>query len=154
VSNTTWTILADILNRFVFVLLGTTLPHVIMSLNLQENTLLFGIGCLLYVLMFAIRYCWVRFRLVKIKEDTQSPHQTALQVATGGIHGTITLAMAFSIPTVIAGHAFAFRGQIIFIVAVVILISLLVATIVYPLILAPKKQSFTDDQYNAFTNRC
>lgn len=153
VSNTTWTILADILNGFVFVLLGTTLPHVIMSLSLQENTLLFGIGCLLYVLMFAIRYCWVRFRLVKIKEDTQSPHQTALQVATGGIHGTITLAMAFSIPTVIAGHAFAFRDQIIFIAAVVILISLLVATIVYPLILAPKKQSFTDDQYKDALNQ-
>lgn len=152
VSNTTWTILADILNGFVFVLLGATLPRVILSTSWMTTLRLVGIGILLYLLMFALRYVWVRFRFVKINQDTQVPAKTALQVATGGIHGTITLAMAFSIPTVVNGHAFALRDQIIFVAAVVILLSLLVAIIIYPIILEAKKHSFTTEQFKETLN--
>lgn len=147
VSKTTWTILSDILNGFVFVLLGVSMPSVIASISIGEITHLLGVAVLLYCVMFVIRFGWIRLRLARIEEPSQTVTQSALQVAVGGIHGTITLAMAFSIPTMIHGHAFNLRTEIIFVAAAVILISLAVATIVYPLILKAKEASFTPSEF-------
>lgn len=148
VSRTTWDIVSDVLNGFVFVLLGATLPSVIASSKLTHISFLIGIAVMLYVVMFIIRFLWIKLNFAHVNQKDQSNTKTALQVATGGIHGTITLAMAFSIPATINGTSFALRNQLIFIAALVILISILVGTIIYPIVLESKTTSFSDDELN------
>lgn len=153
VTSTTWTIIEDILNGFVFVLLGATLPTVVTSGDLTNTSRLILIAVGLYLVLFLIRYLWVRFGVVKLKHHTNNEPQTAWQVALGGVHGTITLAMAFSIPTMINHHIFIYRDQIILIAEIVILISLLIPAIIFPLTLPAKQKSYTAEQFNFHVNQ-
>lgn len=146
VTTTTWAIIEDILNGFVFVMLGATLPTVLSSNNLSDIGFLTLIAIILYLALFLIRYLWVRLGIVKLKRHTRNDPQAAWQIALGGIHGTITLAMAFSIPTMINHHLFVYRNQIILVAAIVILISLVVPAIVFPLVLPTKQKSYSADQ--------
>ena len=68
-------------------------------------------------------------------------------MALGGIHGTITLALAFSLPVLINNHQFAFRNSMILIAAIVILISIAVGAIGYPIILPPKSKSYSKSEF-------
>lgn len=148
VTSTTWTILSDILNGFVFVLLGATLPTVLSDINVPEIGTSFLIALFLYVLLFVLRYLWIRLNLAPLHRHHKNTPQQAWQIAISGIHGTMTLAMAFSIPTVVNGVPFALRKQLIFIAALVILISLLVPTILLPLLLPKKQRSYTPEQFD------
>ncbi|KRN01414.1 NhaP-type Na+ H+ and K+ H+ antiporter [Levilactobacillus senmaizukei DSM 21775 = NBRC 103853] len=142
VSRSTWTILTNILNGFVFVLLGVSLPTV--WVNIQQDhtkslTTFITLAVLLYLVMLALRYLWIRLNWALIHSDKSDRRQHALIGALSGVHGTITLAMAFSLPLTYHGASFPFRNTMIFIAAVVIILSLLVPTIVLPFIL-PSKQ--------------
>lgn len=146
-TTTTWTIISDALNGLVFVLLGVLLPQVIKSTSLANLGRLFIISLLLYVIMTFLRYCWVRFKLVNIGSTGDQLNRDSILMALGGIHGTITLSLAFSLPVMINHHTFAFRNSMILIAAIVILISLLVGAIAYPLILPAKSHSFTPEEF-------
>ncbi|AVK60914.1 Na+/H+ antiporter [Lactobacillus sp. CBA3605] len=147
VMSTTWSIVASILNGIVFVLLGVSLPEVIVHLQQRDTrsvTILVGIGLVLYVVMTLIRFLWTRLDFAKIRAwDTHGKNINSLVLALSGVHGTITLAMAFSLPLTLGNHAFTYRNDIIFIAAVVILTSLLVPTLLLPLILPQKKTKIT-----------
>ncbi|WP_252902352.1 hypothetical protein [Paucilactobacillus hokkaidonensis] len=54
--------------------------------------------------------------------------------------------MAFSIPTMINHHQFIYRDQIILVAAIVILISLSVPAIIFPLVLPTKQKSYSAEQ--------
>ena len=146
-TTTTWTIISDALNGLVFVLLGVLLPQVLRSTRLSNLGRLFGISLLLYLIMTFLRYCWVRFKLVNIGSASDQLNRDSILMALGGIHGTITLSLAFSLPVMINHHTFAFRNSMILIAAIVILISLLVGAVAYPLILPAKSQSFTPEEF-------
>ena len=147
VTTTTWTIISDALNGLVFVLLGVLLPQVLRSTSLANLGRLFGISLFLYLIMTFLRYCWVRFKLVNIGSASDQLNRDSILMALGGIHGTITLSLAFSLPVMINHHTFAFRNSMILIAAIVILISLLVGAVAYPLILPAKSQCFTPEEF-------
>ena len=63
--------------------------------------------------------------------------------AVSGIHGTVTLAMAFSLPNRTAGHAFPYRNELIAIATFVILISMVMSAIVLPRKLPQKTEAYT-----------
>lgn len=146
VSRSTWGIFTNILNGFVFVLLGVSLPTV--WVNIQQDhdkslTRYILLAVILYLVMLALRYLWIRLDWALIRsEKSERPHN-ALIGALSGVHGTITLAMAFSLPLTLRGAAFPFRNTMIFIAAIVIILSLLVPTLILPFIL-PKKQVAVD----------
>ena len=146
-TTTTWTIISDALNGLVFVLLGVLLPQVLKRTSLANLGRLFVISLVLYLIMTFLRYCWVRFKLVKIDSTKDQLNRDSILMAIGGIHGTITLSLAFSLPVMVNHHAFAFRNSMILIAAIVILISLLVGAIVYPLLLPAKSQSYTPTEF-------
>ncbi|MDD6431510.1 MAG: sodium:proton antiporter [Lactobacillaceae bacterium] len=146
-TTTTWTIISDALNGLVFVLLGVLLPQVLRRTSLANLGRLFVISLVLYLIMTFLRYCWVRFKLVNIGSTSDQLNRDSILMALGGIHGTITLSLAFSLPVIINHHTFAFRNSMILIAAIVILISLLVGAIAYPLILPAKSQSFTSTEF-------
>ncbi|RYL94977.1 sodium:proton antiporter [Sporolactobacillus sp. THM7-4] len=129
VETSLWTILTNLLNGFVFVLMGVTLPTVIGDLQIRHletvsRMILFAL--IIYVLMTLIRFIWARF-FVQLPLLNLSKSKTAALIAVCGVHGTITLSIAFSIPlTTHAGTAFPMRNDLIFIATVVILLSLIV----------------------------
>lgn len=146
VTRSTWHFLTSILNGFVFVLLGVSLPTV--WVNIQQDTSktlpsLIFLAVVLYLVMLGLRYLWIRFDWALIRSKAHERRTNALVGALSGVHGTITLAMAFSLPLTLNGHAFPFRNSLIFVAAVVIILSLLVPTIILPLIL-PDKQTAVD----------
>ncbi|WP_125590841.1 cation:proton antiporter [Companilactobacillus jidongensis] len=144
VMSTTWSIVASILNGTVFVLLGLSLPGVIRNLHERDTgsvAILVGLAILLYIVMTLLRFLWTQFDFAEIRAWTfHDKIMNSAVMALSGVHGTITLAMAFSLPLTLGGHAFTYRNDIIFVAAVVILISLIVPTLVLPFML-PKKVS-------------
>ncbi|CAJ1229718.1 Na+/H+ antiporter [Levilactobacillus zymae] len=149
VSRSTWRILTSILNGFVFVLLGVSLPTVWHNIQAEHTTALPSyllLAVILYLVMFALRYLWIRFDWALIHSAPKDQRHHALVGALSGIHGTITLAMAFSLPLTLHGQAFPFRNTMIFIAAVVIILSLLIPAIVLPLILPSREQEIDPEQ--------
>ncbi|BDZ31531.1 Na+/H+ antiporter [Lactiplantibacillus sp. WILCCON 0030] len=149
VMSTTWSIIASILNGIVFVLLGVSLPSVISHLQQRDTSsvaILIGLGLLLYVVMTLVRFTWIQLGFANIRAWTNRERTiNSLVAALSGVHGTITLAMAFSLPLTLGSHAFTYRNDIIFVAAVVILASLLVPTIVLPLLLPKQVDKVTDE---------
>ncbi|VDG18958.1 cation:proton antiporter [Lactiplantibacillus mudanjiangensis] len=148
VMSTTWSIVASILNGIVFVLLGVSLPSVISHLQQRDTgsvAILIGLGVLLYALMTVIRFLWLQFDFAKLRAwDHHEKAKNSWLIALSGVHGTITLAMAFSLPLTLNHQAFMYRNDLIFVAAVVILTSLLVPTLVLPLILPAKVDQVTE----------
>lgn len=145
VTSNVWEIISGALTGTVFVLLGLSLPEVTRALRLSTNSnltviLLIGVGALIYLAKGVLRLLWSRFL---IKRRTRSGHvwRDSLIMALSGANGTITLSLAFSIPNTIHGQPFALRGTLIFLAAVVILISLITPTIFVPLILPTQKDT-------------
>lgn len=150
VMTTTWSIVASILNGIVFVLLGVSLPSVINHLQQRDTSsvaVLVGLGILLYLIMTFVRFLWTRFDLARIRAwDNHEKTRNAFVMGLSGVHGTITLAMAFSLPLTLNGSAFPYRNDIIFVAAVVILTSLMVPTLLLPLTLPKQVVKVTEDE--------
>ncbi|WHM90262.1 cation:proton antiporter [Lacticaseibacillus rhamnosus] len=132
ISANVWEMIAAILSGLVFVLLGVSLPNVVIeALRGQAGLfgLLIGIGIFIYVAKSFVRFIWSRTLL---KMGKKHRWRNALIMMLGGANGTITLSLAFSIPQTVAGHHFALRQGLILIAAVEILLSLIVPVIVLP----------------------
>lgn len=143
VTRSTWQILTSLLNGFVFVLLGVSLPtvwHNIVADHTKSIPTYMLLAVILYVVMFLLRYLWIRFDWARIHSQAADRRRNAVIGALSGIHGTITLAMAFSLPLTRHGQSFPFRNTMIFVAAVVIIISLLVPTLILPLILPSRER--------------
>ncbi|MCM2436775.1 hypothetical protein KAK10_02360 [Periweissella beninensis] len=80
--------------------------------------------------MFALRYFFVRFNLADQHWPRAKHRLDSLIFALGGFHGTITLTMAFSLPLTINKQPLPYRIEILFIAAMVIMLSLLLPAIV------------------------
>lgn len=152
-TTTIWAIISDALNGIVFVLLGVMLPQVLHRTAPNNLLNLLWIALLLYIIMTALRFIWTRFRLVNIHSAKQDLNRDSLLMAIGGIHGTITLALAFSLPVMVNHHEFTFRNSMILIAAFVILISILVGAVVYPLVLPPKSREYTPEEFQQTFNK-
>ena len=164
-SRTIWQTIADVLNDIVFLILGISLPGVWLSitkLGVSATLQLIALSVLIYVIMLILRYFWAlrdnhnkqhrrksnSFTLFFGDRNNKQHKFYARIFAISGVHGTVTLAMAFSLPYKIAGHAFPYRETLIIIATLVILISMLVSAIVLPLQLPAKIESYTVDDLN------
>lgn len=150
VMGTTWSIISSILNGIVFVLLGASLPGVIAHLHDRDTSsiaILVGLGILLYLIMTLMRFLWTQLGFAEIRAwSSRDKIMNSAVMALSGVHGTITLAMAFSLPFTLSGHSFTYRVDIIFIAAVVILTSLIVPTVVLPFMLPKKVPMITENE--------
>ncbi|MCE4955925.1 cation:proton antiporter [Macrococcoides caseolyticum] len=169
--NNTWGLLSTVLNGFVFTLLGYLIPKVTTSLiNTGDEDM---VATLFYMFIIALlvylfRFIWVYFlydmfyipksRFERIlnrenldeKEVRPNRFKYALIATVCGVHGTISMAIAFTIPhEIVKGETFNYRDNLLFIAAGVIVISLVVAQILLP-ILTPKIEKFVDDSMMNF----
>ncbi|WP_213496305.1 cation:proton antiporter [Lactococcus formosensis] len=152
-NNTIWEILSGILNNFVFILLGVSLFgiwDIFKSLGFKEAVILFFISALVYVLMLFIRKFWTNQRGNRSIEhffsnDKKERSKDSTIFALSGAHGTMTLAMAFSLPVDTAILSTENREIIISMATIVILLSLIVPTFTLPKFLSPMKDASLDD---------
>jgi monovalent cation/hydrogen antiporter len=154
VTSATWGIISSLLNGVVFVLLGVTLPKVIKQILPYPNALIFhlvGDAVVIYLVMLIIRFGWVKLNIFHVSDHDISTKDAFLS-AIGGVHGTITLAMALSIPLTSFGQAFPFRDQLIYIATIVILLSLIIPTIVLPMLL-PKKMPEDQGEFQKYRTK-
>lgn len=120
---------SEILNGFVFVILGILLARI--ATGYQPTTATghwFWLGVLVYGLALVLRYGYAR--LIRLSS------RNGLIFALGGVHGTVTLALALSVSVLTTGD-----NQLVLLVeTVVIILSMLVPTGLLPRLL-PANQS-------------
>lgn len=158
VSENTWSVLAYVLNGFIFIIVGLQLPNIIENAfyEVTINTL----GAIIYVLLItfallALRYLWVllmyKFRGKNSKED-KVKFRAALLTSLSGVRGAVTLATVLSIPLNLEnGQPFPERTLILFLSVGVILSTLLIATFILPLF--AKKETTEEANYSETLNK-
>ncbi|WP_268913933.1 cation:proton antiporter [Lentilactobacillus sp. SPB1-3] len=153
-SSTIWTTISNVLNSLVFVILGLSLPEVwkdFVKIGVPGSMQLLGLSILIYLAMLAIRFIWaIREGQGDIRSlfgtAGNAPHrQNARIFALGGVHGTMTLAMAFSLPHLIDGKVFPFREELILVATLVILISMLSSAIMLPRVMPKGTAAYSAD---------
>ena len=159
--NHTWNILGYVLNGFVFSILGFLVPEVIIKIiKTEPHNLIFLIGITIVVALavYLFRFVWVYvlypyfylaispFQKMMTKNDdynttTEKPTKRslyALIMTLCCVHGTISLAIALTLPYFLAGHhAFTYRNDLLFIASGMVIISLVVAQVLLPLLTKP-----------------
>ncbi|AEV95840.1 cation:proton antiporter [Pediococcus claussenii] len=161
-NNTIWNVITDVLNDFVFLILGLALPTIyadIVAMGWSGTLHLLLISVLVYVIMLVLRYVWaVREKNESIAEFFGKPSDEHHQFNSGlfaisGIHGTVTLAMALSLPNHIGGHNFPYRNELIIIAMFVILISMIVSAVVLNIKLPKKVVDYGEFDLNQVRNK-
>ena len=149
--NQIWTTLSYALNGFVFVVLGFIVPEVVDEIiRVEPENIMFLIGITLSiaVAIYVFRYIWVYiwFKDFYAPKNVQSyldddsgsiPTRSryAFIMTMCGIHGTISLSMALTLPELVGQQQhYEYRNDLLFIAALMVLISLILAQIILPLI--------------------
>ena len=155
--NHTWSILGYVLNGFVFSILGFLVPKVIVKIiKTEPHNLLFLIVITLLVALavYLFRFVWVYvlypyfylsvspFQKMISKNDEDKVTESkpkrslyALIMTLCGVHGTISLAIALTLPYLLANHeTFAYRNDLLFIASGMVILSLIIAQVILPLV--------------------
>ncbi|PTF52957.1 sodium:proton antiporter [Staphylococcus epidermidis] len=155
--NHTWSILGYVLNGFVFSILGFLVPEVIVKIiKTEPHNLLFLIVITLLVALavYLFRFVWVYvlypyfylsvspFQKMMSKNDEDKVTESkpkrslyALIMTLCGVHGTISLAIALTLPYLLANHeTFAYRNDLLFIASGMVILSLIIAQVILPLV--------------------
>lgn len=155
--NHTWSILGYVLNGFVFSILGFLVPEVIVKIiKTEPHNLLFLIVITLLVALavYLFRFVWVYvlypyfylsvspFQKMISKNDEDKVTESkpkrslyALIMTLCGVHGTISLAIALTLPYLLANHeTFAYRNDLLFIASEMVILSLIIAQVILPLV--------------------
>lgn len=154
--NNTWGLLSTVLNGLVFTLLGYLIPQVTLALIEHEHTGILSTVVYMFIiaiLVYVFRFIWVfalynmfyipesRFERVLKNEDINiyevrpNRFKYALITTVCGVHGTISMAIALTIPLeIMNGEVFNYRDNLLFITAGVVVISLIVAQVCLPLL--------------------
>ncbi len=137
VSDSTWSVILYVLNGLVFILLGLEIPEVIAAVwedPAYNNARAIGYIFIITALLLLLRFAWVWL--------TNRQSRSALLMTLSGVRGALTLAAAFSIPTVFAdGRTFPERSLMLYICAGVILLTLLSASVFLPLLTRGAKKA-------------
>ncbi|RWR34435.1 Na+/H+ antiporter [Sinirhodobacter populi] len=145
--NAVWDTVQFSLNGVMFVILGEQLPKIVSNavVVVQETGHHDPIWMLAYVVVINVAlavlrfvWVWVSYRLVLLRQHRQEKTDWKLIAATSvaGARGAITLAAVLSLPlTMTDGSLLPARDLLIFIAAGVIIVSLIMASIILPLLL-------------------
>lgn len=155
VREKTWDIIIYTLNGLVFVILGIELPVATTELIKSDdfNTLYAVLlSFVVWLILFIVRVLWIYFYQVFNKTNGKSNFKIALLTVLSGVRGAVTMAGVLTVPLVISSNRpFPMRSLMLFVAALVIIISLVIAVAVLPLISKNKgpiltRASASDDQ--------
>lgn len=134
VRGNVWEIVEGVLSGIVFVLLGASLPEVIEQIDSSHHNLVWILvlaGVVLYAAKFVVRLLWTRY-LVWMHKKSAHRWLDALMMTFSGVSGTISLALALTLPSQVNGHSFTYRPMLIFVASVVIIISIVLPALALP----------------------
>ena len=150
--NQIWNTLSYALNGFVFVVLGYIVPEVVMEIihdEPQNIVFLITTALLIALAIYVFRFVWVYLLFKDFyypnnvqsylddEEDAGPPKRNhyAFIMTMCGIHGTISLSMALTLPYMMDGNQeFIYRNDLLFIASFMVLTSLILAQVVLPFI--------------------
>lgn len=158
VSNSVWQFTEAMLNGSVFVLLGIELPMAMRASWLSEavdtRMLVLAIA-VITVVSLALRFLWMAamlrltrdMRTGRRRRMTVERWRSAAVMTFGGPKGTISLALAFTLPYAIDELThIPLRNALLFIIAGYIVVSLVLANVMLPL-LAPRNDDAKGEEY-------
>jgi Na+/H+ antiporter len=127
-----WTTLIFLFESALFVLLGLELRSVVGHLSNRHSLLwLAGAAAAVVAAVIVIRLAWellvsplLAFLPGKHSKYVGNPWRQRLVVGWGGLRGAISLAIALTLPTTLHGRPFDERATLIFLTAVVVLVTL------------------------------
>ncbi|MEV2285956.1 sodium:proton antiporter [Paenibacillus larvae] len=142
ISQSIWEVILTILNAFVFLFLGAQLPSAIKNIREileTQLTLLAIVVISITILIFLIRFVFIGVLMPKVIKDNNSYSlKNHLIITFAGVKGTVSLAAILSLPVYLnSGNYFEQRDLIIFITMCVILLSMVIGSIMIPII-SPK----------------
>lgn len=151
-----WEIFAYILNGVIFVLLGIEIPFamagVVTSTQIHTGTaILYGI--VTWFIIFMLRTSWVYLTQLTYRlkhKDNKISFRIALTSGLTGVRGAVTMAAVLTVPAFVeSGAKFPQRDLLIFVAAVVVIMSLLVATLMLPIVTnEPTTRDFTQPDFD------
>jgi CPA1 family monovalent cation:H+ antiporter len=138
-----WGMLLFAFNGFVFLLLGISLAHVIGTIDPASRSAYAAYALVLWALLTVLRLVWVFpatyvpqwiSRRIREREGIRDPRNVFV-VGWAGLRGSVTMAAALSIPTVLpGGEPFPHRDLLIFLAAATIVLSLVLNGLTLPLL--------------------
>lgn len=139
----TWNVFGYLLNGYIFVILGIEFPlatHLGKVISLPMAILY---SVITWFIIFGIRVIWTYVtqwvRLKNHKNETAS-WQVAITSGLTGVRGAVTMAGVLSVPLVTdSGQPFPQRALMLFIAAITIILSLVVAIVFLPIVGGTKK---------------
>lgn len=143
---TVWDNLTFLLNGFVFMLIGLDLPEIVSAMRASNFSItLFTVyGVLITALLIIVRMS-VSFisiyatrliaRFAPVADSRHPGFGPVFIIGWAGMRGVVSLASALSLPIEINGEPFVFRGPIIYITFLVILLTLVLQGTTLPAVI-------------------
>ena len=152
-----WNSLVFVLNGFIFMLIGLQLPAITRQLGDTSLSEAIWYGLVIsFVLILTRMLCalgaspftTLMSRFITVA-DANPGWRNPLIVGWAGMRGVVSLAMALSIPLLVAeGQAFPYRNLILFITFIVILVTLVFQGLTLPWVIRRVKP---DDKYSSIS---
>jgi monovalent cation/hydrogen antiporter len=143
-----WSTVGFVLNGLVFLLIGLQLPNIVDQLENISLSTAIGYGVLISLVLIATRLIctlgasiFTRFisRFITVA-DANPGWKSPIALGWAGMRGVVSLAMALSIPVLVAeGQPFPQRNLILFITFIVILITLVLQGLTLPWVIRTLK---------------
>ncbi|MEJ6348876.1 sodium:proton antiporter [Holzapfeliella sp. He02] len=140
-----WGVLSQILNGIVFGILGVSLVIIFKNIEFLTDLHyyeLIGISLCALLLFFVIRTLFY-FYTGDDTIDKRFQWQNAIIFGISGVHGSVTLAMALSLPSI---GLLDYRDDILVVASFVIVFSFVIPLIVLPFLLPGRKIELTIDE--------
>ena len=147
-----WEMVTVTFNSFIFVLLGLKLPRIVTSLINDhaysvESSML--IALFTTAILFLVRFLGTSVILKDIAaENFKEKIRNWVILTLSGVKGTVSLATAFAFPLFIQGNeVHVLRDFILFITGCTIIYSLIIATVLLPIIAKPIKPTKKNENH-------
>ena len=137
-----WETITFLLNGFVFIVIGLQLPRILHASNRESLTGVFMGAIVICATVIVVRFAWVvpgtyLARLFGSEAHDRTPSwQYVAIVGWAGMRGVVSLAAAFALPlTLPTGQPFPGRDYILFVAFSVILVTLVVQGLTFPVLI-------------------
>jgi CPA1 family monovalent cation:H+ antiporter len=147
-----WEMLMVTFNSIVFLLLGFQLPGVVERIIESPDyslTFAFGVGALATAILLAVRFVGtILLASGAVANGVKERLKNSFILTLSGVKGTVSLAVAFSLPYYIStGDSFEQRPLLLFVTATVIILSLLLAIIILPIVTPERELSKRNENH-------
>ncbi|MNX62346.1 Sodium, potassium, lithium and rubidium/H(+) antiporter [compost metagenome] len=139
-AGTIWSILTNILNGLIFILIGLQLRHIIIGISNYSGNSLFIWGVSISAVVIFVRFLWIvpstllqKFLSKKDSQKEEFDYRNMIVFGWSGMRGVVSMAAALALPLMVnEKEEFPLRNLIIYLVFCVILSTLVIQGLTLP----------------------